>query len=196
MPGDYMTYDQRFAAARADVLTYQTEPLEHDVTIAGPITPILHVSTTGTDSDFVVKLIDVYPDDYPNPDPNPTGVHMGGYQQLVRGEPFRGKFRNSLSKPEAFTPGQGGENRIRHAGRLPHLPPGPSHHGADSEHLVPAGGSQSAAVFEYSDGEGRGFSKGDGEDLPGRGRGVAPAGDCDAVEGGARRDKSGLFQTS
>jgi len=64
------------------------------------------VSTTGTDADWVVKLIDVYPDDFPDPDPNPTGVRMGGYQQLVRGEPFRGKFRNSLEKPEPFEPGK------------------------------------------------------------------------------------------
>src|SRR5579885_3056916 len=106
MPGDYMTYDQRFASERPDVLTYETEPLAHDVTIAGPVTPSLRVSTTGTDSDFVVKLIDVYPDDFPDPDPNPRQVHMGGYQQMVRGEPFRGKFRNGFSKPEPFRPGQ------------------------------------------------------------------------------------------
>ena len=106
MPVDYMTFDQRFASTRPDVLTFETEPLEHDITIAGPITPLLRVSTTGTDSDFVVKLIDVYPNDYPDPDPNPKEVYMGGYQQLVRGEPFRGKFRNSLSKPEPFTPGK------------------------------------------------------------------------------------------
>jgi len=106
MPGDYMTYDQRFAAMRPDVLVYQTEVLDHDVTIAGPITPSLLVSTTGTDSDFDVKLIDVYPNDYPDPDPNPTKVHMGGYQRLVRGEPFRGKFRKSFEKPEPFVPGE------------------------------------------------------------------------------------------
>jgi putative CocE/NonD family hydrolase len=106
MPSDYITYDQRFASRRTDVLTYQTEPLEHDVTIAGPIVPALRVSTTGTDSDFVVKVIDVYPNDYPDPEPNPGKVHMAGYQQLVRGEPFRGKFRNSMSKPEAFAPGK------------------------------------------------------------------------------------------
>lgn len=104
MPGDYMTVDQRFASERTDVLTYETAPLENDVTIAGPVTPVLHVSTSGTDSDFVVKLIDVYPGDYPDPDPNPTQVRMGGYQQLLRGEPFRGKFRKSFSRPEAFTP--------------------------------------------------------------------------------------------
>jgi putative CocE/NonD family hydrolase len=104
MPGDYMTYDQRFASRRPDVRTYQTAPLEQDLTIAGPITPTLRVSTSGTDSDFVVKLIDVYPDDYPDPQPNPRNLHMGGYQQMVRGEPFRGKFRNNMAKPEAFQP--------------------------------------------------------------------------------------------
>ncbi len=106
MPGDYMTYDQRFASRRTDVLTYQTEPLQTNVTIAGPITPVLRVSTSGTDSDFVVKLIDVYPNDMPDPDPNPRSVHFGGYQQMVRGEPFRGKFRRSMSKPEPFVPGK------------------------------------------------------------------------------------------
>jgi putative CocE/NonD family hydrolase len=104
MPGDYMTYDQRFASRRPDVLVYQTPPLDHDVTIAGPVTPVLKASTSGTDSDFIVKLIDVYPNDYPNPDPNPARLQMGGYQQMVRGEPFRGKYRNSFAKPEPFSP--------------------------------------------------------------------------------------------
>ena len=106
MPGDYMTRDQRFASHRTDVLTYETEPLQHDVTIAGPVTPVLRVYTSGTDSDFIVKLIDVYPDDAPDPDPNPHDIHFGGYQQMVRGEPFRGKFRASMSQPEPFVPGQ------------------------------------------------------------------------------------------
>jgi hypothetical protein len=106
MPGDYMTYDQRFASRRTDVLTYQTEPLQTNVTIAGPITPVLRVSTSGTDSDFVVKLIDVYPDNTPDPETNPRKVHLGGYQQMVRGEPFRGKFRRSMSRPEPFVPGK------------------------------------------------------------------------------------------
>jgi putative CocE/NonD family hydrolase len=99
MPGDYMTRDQRFASRRPDVLTYQTEPLTHDITIAGPITASLRVSTSGTDSDFIVKLIDVYPNDYPGP-------QMGGYELMLRGEPFRGKFRNSMAHPEPFTPGK------------------------------------------------------------------------------------------
>ncbi len=106
MENDYFTADQRFASRRPDVLVYQTPVLPADVCAAGPIEVELHVSTTGTDSDFVIKVIDVYPDDYPDPDPNPTGVKMGGYQQLVRGEPFRGKYRNSLSKPEPFEPGK------------------------------------------------------------------------------------------
>lgn len=113
MRRDYMTEDQRFAATRPDVLVYETGPLEGDTTIAGPIKVTLFVSTSGTDSDFVVKVIDVFPGDYPDP-PAPQGappppanaVKMGGYQQLVRGEPFRGKFRNSFEKPEPFEPGK------------------------------------------------------------------------------------------
>lgn len=106
MAREYMTADQRFAGTRPDVLVYQTPVLNADTTIAGPIEVELYVSTTGTDADWVVKVIDVYPDDYPDPNPNPTGVRMGGYQQLVRGDVFRGKFRNSFEKPEPFEPGK------------------------------------------------------------------------------------------
>jgi putative CocE/NonD family hydrolase len=102
----YMVEDQRFAASRPDVLVYRTDVLTEDVTIAGPIAPRLFVSTSGTDSDWIVKLIDVYPDDYPDNEENPSGVRMGGYQQLVRGEVMRGKFRNSLEKPEPFIPNE------------------------------------------------------------------------------------------
>jgi putative CocE/NonD family hydrolase len=110
---EYMVDDQRFASRRPDVLVYQTEPLEEDLTVAGPITASLSVSTSGTDSDWVVKLVDVYPDDYPlqpgeSPGDRERPAHskMGGYQQLVRGEPFRGKFRTSFERPEPFVPGQ------------------------------------------------------------------------------------------
>jgi putative CocE/NonD family hydrolase len=106
MSREHMVEDQRFASTRTDVLTYQTDELSEDVVLAGPLSPSLFVSTTGTDSDFVVKVIDVYPEDFPDPNPNPTGIHMGGFQQLIRGEVFRGKFRNSFSKPEPFTPGK------------------------------------------------------------------------------------------
>ncbi|MBA3247004.1 MAG: CocE/NonD family hydrolase, partial [Pyrinomonadaceae bacterium] len=85
-------------------LVYQTDVLTEDVTIAGPIVPSLLVSTTGTDSDFVVKLIDVYPDDAPDNEPNPANIRMGGYQMLVRGEPMRARFRNSFSNPEPMRP--------------------------------------------------------------------------------------------
>lgn len=105
-PRGYPTHDQRFAASRPDVLVYETEPLEEDLTFAGPLTATLHVSTTGTDADWVIKLIDVYAGDFPDPKPNPAYVAMGGYQQLVRGDVFRGKFRNSFEKPEPFKPGE------------------------------------------------------------------------------------------
>ena len=75
-------------------------------TFAGPIEVKLHVSTTGTDADWIVKVIDVYPNDAVDPNPNPTGVKMGGYQQLLRGDVMRGKFRNSFEKPEPFEPGK------------------------------------------------------------------------------------------
>jgi putative CocE/NonD family hydrolase len=106
MTYNYMTSDQRFAARRTDVLVYETEPLESDLTVAGPIECSLQVSSSGTDSDFVVKLIDVYPPEFPNSEPNPAGVQMGGYQQLVRGEPMRARFRNSFEKPEPLEPGR------------------------------------------------------------------------------------------
>jgi hypothetical protein len=105
-PRSYPVEDQRFAAERPDVLVYQTEPLEDDLTIAGPIKTSLHVSTTGTDADWVVKVVDVYAGDFPDPNPNPTHIRMGGYQQLVRGDVFRGKFRNSFDKPEPFLSGK------------------------------------------------------------------------------------------
>ncbi len=114
MTREYMTDDQRFASRRPDVLVYQTEPLTADLTFAGPIVPDLKVSTSGTDSDWVVKIIDVYPNDYPeaNADanisfgPGPDGFRKAGYQQLVRGEMIRGKFRESLTEPKAFEPNQ------------------------------------------------------------------------------------------
>ncbi|MEO7265357.1 MAG: CocE/NonD family hydrolase [Ferruginibacter sp.] len=102
---DYMAEDQRFAATRPDVLVYETEVLTEDITLAGKITADLKVSITGTDADFVVKLIDVLPDDEPNFKSAPRGFQMAGYQRLVRAEVMRGKFRNSYEKPEAFVEG-------------------------------------------------------------------------------------------
>jgi hypothetical protein len=114
VPQRYMVDDQRFAASRPDVVTYESDPLEEDVTIAGPVSPHLKVASTATDSDFDVKLIDVYPDDTPDPEPSKSGkrvldappLHMSGYEQLVRGEPFRAKFRASWEKLEPLVPGK------------------------------------------------------------------------------------------
>lgn len=101
---EYMTDDQRFAAQRPDVLVYTMDVLDKDITIGGLVVADLLVKITGTDADFVVKLIDVYPDDAGmNPD---TKHLMGGYQMLIRGDIMRGRYRNSFSKPEAFVPGQ------------------------------------------------------------------------------------------
>jgi putative CocE/NonD family hydrolase len=119
VPQEYVVGDQRFAASRTDVLVYQSDVLEEDITIAGPVTPKLFVSTSGTDSDFVVKLIDVYPAELNNANVAPTagtnaaprdvpvpGVQMAGFQQLIRGEPFRAKFRKSFVTPSPMVPNQ------------------------------------------------------------------------------------------
>ena len=101
---DYMAEDQRFAYTRPDVLYYQSGILEKDMTVTGAITADLNVIITGTDADFIVKIIDVLPDNEPNFRNAPKGFQMAGYQRLVRAEVMRGKFRNSLEKPEAFIP--------------------------------------------------------------------------------------------
>ena len=116
VPQRYMTDDQRFAARRPDVLVYETEPLTADVTVVGPVRPKLKIASTGTDSDFVVKLIDVYPEDYPDPPSAEAAlgkrilgnvpIIMGGYEQLVRGEPMRAKFRDSWEEPTPLAPGK------------------------------------------------------------------------------------------
>ncbi|UCE43362.1 MAG: CocE/NonD family hydrolase [Candidatus Aminicenantes bacterium] len=100
----WMVEDQRFAARRPDVLVYQTDILTEDITIAGPIIASLYVSTTGTDSDWIVKLIDVYPGNALDPKPNPYNVRMGNFQMLVGADVFRGKYRNSFEHPEPFVP--------------------------------------------------------------------------------------------
>ncbi len=106
MTREYMTDDQRFAARRPDVLAYQTEVLGEDVTLVGPILADLWVSTSGTASDWIVKLMDVFPNDAPDHSGLPRGMHMGGYQMMVRSEVIRGRFRNSYEHPEAFVPNQ------------------------------------------------------------------------------------------
>ncbi len=106
---EYMTDDQRFASRRTDVLTFSTDVLTEDITLGGPLVADLMTSISTTDADFVVKLIDVFPDDFRYDGPSPSGevgrgYPMGGYQMLIRGEIMRGKYRNSFAVPEAFTP--------------------------------------------------------------------------------------------
>ncbi len=101
-PRKFITDDQRHAARRPDVITFQTDVLNEDLTIAGEILAELLVSMTGTDADFIVKLIDVYPADHPQYEHNPDNIIMGGYQQLVRHETFRGRFRESYVIPKPF----------------------------------------------------------------------------------------------
>jgi hypothetical protein len=97
----FMDEDQRFAARRPDVLVYQTAVLDTDITIAGPISVNLVASTSGTDCDWIVKVIDMFPDTLQSP-PGSKGTPLGGYEMLVRGDVLRGKFRNSLSNPVPF----------------------------------------------------------------------------------------------
>ncbi len=104
MTREYMVEDQRFASRRPDVLVYETPVLNNNVTVAGPINADLFVSTSGTDADWIVKLIDVYPDTAKDNDPNLCNIKMGGFQMMVRGDIMRGKYRNSYTKPESFVP--------------------------------------------------------------------------------------------
>ena len=106
MTREYMVMDQRHASTRPDVLTYVTDELEEDLVLAGPVSPSVFLSTTGTDAAIIVKLIDVFPNDFPDPTPNPAGVTMGGYQMLVRGDVFRARFRENYSTPKPFVPGK------------------------------------------------------------------------------------------
>jgi len=106
MTREYMVDDQRFASRRPDVMVYQTEPLEEDLTLVGPLEAGLWVSTSGTDSDWVVKLVDVFPPDTPDHQGLHRGVPMGGYQMMVRSEVIRGRFRNSHEFPEPFIPNE------------------------------------------------------------------------------------------
>jgi uncharacterized protein len=103
---EYMQEDQRFAALRPDVVVFETDTLTEDITLAGRISASLLVSTTGTDADFIVKLIDVLPDDEPAAKTPVKGIPMAGMQRLIRAEVMRGKFRNSFEKPEAFVQGK------------------------------------------------------------------------------------------
>ena len=101
-----MSDDQRFAAARNDVLVFQTPPLTESVLLTGDILAHLAVTTTGSDADWIVKLIDVYPDDHPFVQGSDPGLNFAGFQLMVRSEVMRGRFRNSYEHPQPFVPGE------------------------------------------------------------------------------------------
>lgn len=105
-PRAYMSEDQRFAGRRTDVLTFETDVLTEDVTLGGEIMANLKISTSGTDADWFVKLVDVYPGDEKNSEYTPKNVILGGYQQMVRSEIMRSRFRKSFSKPEPLVANQ------------------------------------------------------------------------------------------
>ena len=153
-------------SSRPDVLVYQTDVLEEDVTIAGPIAAaaarVDHRHGFGLGREADRRLFGRLSQ---SRRPIPAGVQMGGYQQLVRGEAMRGKFRNSYEKPGAVPAGQGHEVEVRDARRLPHVSPRPSHHGPGAKLVVPAGGSQSAEVLRHLSCPRRGFSEGDATGL-------------------------------
>ena len=103
-PRKFMTDDQRFAARRPDVLVFETEVLNNEITLAGPILAQLKVATTGTDADWIVKVIDVFPAETKNTDDVQDHLKLSNYHMMVRSEVFRGRFRNSMSNPEPFIP--------------------------------------------------------------------------------------------
>ena len=113
-PQRYMDDDQRFAARRPDVLVYETEPLTEDVTVVGPVKPKLKIASTGTDSDFVVKLIDVYPEDFKYADEQSQGkrvtgappVFMQGYEQTGARRADAREVSELWEKPEPLVPGK------------------------------------------------------------------------------------------
>ena len=170
-----MTEDQRFAATRPDVLVYKTEPLDHDVTVMGPISVDLKVSTTGTDSDFDVKLIDVYPGDYPDYNAPPAATASGPATRMCRCRPtpstWAGISNWCAASRSAASSARASKSRCRssRASRIgsrfgcpmsPHVSRGTPDHGADSEFVVPVDGPESAEVHGYSEGARGGFCEG------------------------------------
>ena len=148
---EWLVQDQRFVHLRPDVLSYETEPLKEDLDVAGPVLARLFASTSGTDSDWIVKLIDVYPEDAPQP--------LAGYQLMIANDVFRGRFRESFEHPEPIVAGQVAEYAGRPALDRSPVCEGAQDHGADSEYVVSLDRSQPAEVrSQYLRGEGVGLS--------------------------------------
>ena len=162
----WLVSDQREASGRTDVLTFVSAVLKEPVKISGQPAVNLVASTSGTDSDWVVKLIDVYPDQVPSqPD-------MGGYQLMVSADIFRGRYREGFESPKAITPDAALAYRLQPAEREPCLPAGPPHHGAGAIELVPALRPEPADIrAEHLLGEAGGLQEGRAACLPCAGAG-------------------------
>jgi predicted acyl esterase len=178
VPQRYMVDDQRWAARRTDVLTYMTDPLKENITIAGPISPKLKISSSGTDSDFVVKLIDVYPEDYPDPPETSSGnkrilgappLHLDGYQQLFARRTDARQVSAELGKTGGAHSGQNDRIELRNARSASHVPNRPPHHDTDSEFVVPTRRPKPANVCRYPARETRGLQSSHRTRVPPRG---------------------------
>ena len=157
----WLVEDQRFVDDRPDVLSWESSALTEDVSIAGEVMAHIFASTTGSDADWIVKLIDVYPESYPEK------WDLAGYQLMVSNEVFRGRYRNGIEKPSAIVPGEGGGIRVQPAHPELHLPQGAPDHGAGAEHVVSADRSQPADLHEdHLRGAGPGLHEGDAPRLP------------------------------
>ena len=195
VPEEYMVGDQRFAATRPDVLVYVTEPLAEDLTLAGPVSPKLFVSTTGTDSDWVVKLIDVYPPDRSTPatksgTENATGCGTahGNAGRLPTARARRAVSRQvsqEFRAARAVRTREGRGSELHNARCEPRVSPRPPRHGPCAEQLVSARGSQSANLRQPPDRESGGFQVGDATCFPLPDSAVGRGGVCAA--GAAKR---------
>ena len=167
-------------ATRPDVLIYASDPLEEDVTIAGPISPKLKVATSSTDSDFDVKLIDVYPNDYPNPAADAAEkrildappLHDGRVSAIAARRAVPREVPQQLGEAGAAGAGEDDGDQLHHAGSVPYVPQGTPHHGAGAEFLVSADRSQPADVCRHSERETRRLPQGDGKGISWKGKRV------------------------
>ncbi len=180
--GEWLMDDQRQAAARTDVLVYETEPLTAPLRVAGEPWARLFASTTGSDADWVVKLIDVWPAEYP---PNPK---LGGYQQMIAADILRGRYREDFAMPEGHRVGQGAGVPDPAAAGEPHVPSRPPDHGAGPVELVPALRPQPADLrAEHHVRAARELPEGHAPDLADGGGGLRDRITGDRLAGGPRR---------
>ena len=201
-PRDFMTEDQRFVAGRPDVLVYQTGPLTEDLTVAGDIKPQIIISSSGTDSDFIVKLIDVFPDDYQYPETGEetaNGIRKESSLRTIRLRVYSNPVATkcfcaaSLSRRASATVLRNPCRCAEHAHEsflcdarcAAHIQEGTPHHGANPKHLVSARRAQPAEVYgELQNGQEFRFSEGHRASLSRRREQLADSSaDCEEISG-------------